>query len=844
MSAHPDVITPHRTVTQIIGKDGVPLTATFSSNLWHGAESRFADKSEGNKIKAFVTGKDYFADLLVSIKSASQEICMAGWQINWDALLAPGVRLYDALYAAAAANKGLQIYVMPWDDTQPVQTYALETKRALEDINDRLNSKQVHVLLSPSYASVNNRYFSHHQKQIIIDRTLAYVGGMDVCYGRYEDTEFRLKADWEKRMGMNRYNPCIESIGKLEEALTVDPDLMTGGLDHLPFTGKGWSSTATLHTDRLRQGGWQAKYAEAPSRDVVVNASALATNKVDLSTLEAYKQPRMPWNDVHCRIEGPAVNDLLRNFVGRWLIQDDKANLFAPVKSNAAECTQAKPGQAHIQVLRSAPQNHCAKEVAALKAHQPATAHPDLLAQEQALLKTLAEPRAPQKDIYTTMLRLIEKASHFIYIENQFFVGEMGQVQTTTPQLSAVGQFINRYGGKNQNSGGRTAARTDRNTQWQQYAAVIAERPQNGICQALVTRIRRAIMNKTRPRFHVYLTLPVHPEGCLNNATIAIQVFWTMQTLTFGSQSLLNGIRRSLKARELRDGGDTGYERVYADGNDEYESVDTERCFEYVTLLNLRTWDTTMNQRAVTEQIYVHSKLMIVDDLYALLGSANINDRSLLGERDSELAVLVMDGANSRADINGQGSQRPVRTFAHELRKDVWRKLFGLKSDPKLAAKELAKAVDEPGHPDSWKAIQKRAKQNAEIYEKAFPWVPRNWVKFGDKPKTMASILPTWDATADAPTVASWGEKGLLTSPMPFEPVFWEKGRYKQDELGALSEQVRGYIVALPYLWTGGEHLHFDFPTALVAENEPANSTGTAASTLAALNKRNGESNT
>jgi phospholipase D1/2 len=79
-----------------------------------------------------------------------------------------------------------------------------------------------------------------------------------------------------------------------------------------------------------------------------------------------------------------------------------------------------------------------------------------------------------------------------------------------------------------------------------------------------------------------------------------------------------------------------------------------------VTLPNLRNWQEVTGpdgktKRIVTEQVYAHTKLMIVDDLYALLGSANINDRSLLGSRDLELAVLMVDGATSRADVNGKG---------------------------------------------------------------------------------------------------------------------------------------------------------------------------------------------
>ena len=58
---------------------------------------------------------------------------------------------------------------------------------------------------------------------------------------------------------------------------------------------------------------------------------------------------------------------------------------------------------------------------------------------------------------------------------------------------------------------------------------------------------------------------------------------------------------------------------------------------------------TEINNCPVTSQIYVHSKLMIVDDSKMIIGSANINDRSLWQERDSELALLIED---DNLDVN------------------------------------------------------------------------------------------------------------------------------------------------------------------------------------------------
>lgn len=56
----------------------------------------------------------------------------------------------------------------------------------------------------------------------------------------------------------------------------------------------------------------------------------------------------------------------------------------------------------------------------------------------------------------------------------------------------------------------------------------------------------------------------------------------------------------------------------------------------------------------VSELLYIHDKLMIVDDRIVLMGSANINDRSQLGNRDSEIAMLVEDTEMVPSFMNGK----------------------------------------------------------------------------------------------------------------------------------------------------------------------------------------------
>ena len=64
---------------------------------------------------------------------------------------------------------------------------------------------------------------------------------------------------------------------------------------------------------------------------------------------------------------------------------------------------------------------------------------------------------------------------------------------------------------------------------------------------------------------------------------------------------------------------------------------------EYITLFSLRNWAKLRNDVLTTEQVYIHAKVCIVDDRLAIIGSANINERSQRGDRDSETAAVIRD---------------------------------------------------------------------------------------------------------------------------------------------------------------------------------------------------------
>ncbi|TAQ86673.1 hypothetical protein B7494_g4993 [Chlorociboria aeruginascens] len=107
------------------------------------------------------------------------------------------------------------------------------------------------------------------------------------------------------------------------------------------------------------------------------------------------------------------------------------------------------------------------------------------------------------------------------------------------------------------------------------------------------------------------------------------------------------------------------------------QGIDPE---DFVQFYSLRTWGRIGPKKMlVTEQLYIHAKVIIVDDRVALIGSANINERSMLGVRDSECAAVVRDTDMIESFMDGEPYL--VGRFAHTLRMRLMREHLGLDVD-------------------------------------------------------------------------------------------------------------------------------------------------------------------
>ncbi|CAB3404351.1 unnamed protein product [Caenorhabditis bovis] len=237
----------------------------------------------------------------------------------------------------------------------------------------------------------------------------------------------------------------------------------------------------------------------------------------------------------------------------------------------------------------------------------------------------------------------------------------------------------------------------------------------NEICKVIHDRIIRAY--KEKENYRVYIMIPLLPGfegdvGAAGGSSLQAVLHWTYLSLSQGPNSLIERLKL-----------------VIPDP------------FKYLHIGSLRTYD-RLGQKLVTELIYIHCKLLIVDDETVIIGSANINDRSQVGNRDSEVCCVYTDIVKESSMMDGKPYE--AGRFAKSLRLQCMKEHLGLLSDSRRKAVfEYDVSCDDPVADsffvDVW---QSTAKRNADIYEEVFRAYPTDNVETFEEFERWTSHMP------------------------------------------------------------------------------------------------------
>ncbi|KAL4233460.1 hypothetical protein ACF0H5_008141 [Mactra antiquata] len=347
--------------------------------------------------------------------------------------------------------------------------------------------------------------------------------------------------------------------------------------------------------------------------------------------IERDKTPRMPWHDIGAVVYGKAARDVARHFIQRW---------------NFCKTEKFKTDK-QFPILM--PKSYAKCEVSPAIKEITYACNTQIL---RSISGWSSGVSTVEKSIHEAYIDSIKNAKHYIYIENQFFISQVGD-QTPSNLV------------------------------------------RNSIAEALVERIVRAY--KENETFRVYVVLPLLPafEGEIGaNGGYAIQavLHWNYRSISKGD----NSVWAQLQSK-----------------------VDDPK--KYILFCGLRT-HAELAGKLVTELVYIHSKLMIVDDDTVIIGSANINDRSLLGTRDSEIAVIVED--SEKFPVTMAGKEHMAGRFASSLRRTLFREHLGIKEY------DFNIDLSDPVCDDFYKHIWlHQASINTTIYHKVFKCIPDDRLK-------------------------------------------------------------------------------------------------------------------
>mmetsp|Transcript_3912 Transcript_3912/g.8266 ORF Transcript_3912/g.8266 Transcript_3912/m.8266 type:complete len:861 (-) Transcript_3912:135-2717(-) len=426
--------------------------------------------------------------------------------------------------------------------------------------------------------------------------------------------------------------------------------------------------------------------------------------------------PRQPWHDIHSAVRGPECVQLALAFEERWTKQGDASELISrgrlgldnenTLQNEGGWCAQlsrsidSRVNSFDPSVNRVSNSFHRYEDKAPWKSIK----EKDIKSSkrfETAAATTISysrcldqkKGRLVDNSIHLSNIHHIRRAEHFIYIESQYFMGS--SFMWSKDRHVKCGNMI---------------------------AAEIAYK----ICEKIAAR----------EPFAVYILLPMWMEGIPEAKHLQGLLYYQRVTI----EAMYKLVDEALKAR-MANSSDYGLEvsdylNFYCLGTRETingsQATGTPEKEDELLLAKTRR-----------HQIYIHSKMMIVDDDVVLIGTANINQRSMDGCRDSEIMMTSWQ-------TNQLATKESIpKGDIHAFRLHIWASVTG----------QMDEAFRNPSSPECVKAMNKIANENWQKYigeetvdmeSHLLPFVlefeggeikPRRGLRDGNFTDTKASVL-------------------------------------------------------------------------------------------------------
>ncbi|SMN19300.1 similar to Saccharomyces cerevisiae YKR031C SPO14 Phospholipase D, catalyzes the hydrolysis of phosphatidylcholine, producing choline and phosphatidic acid [Maudiozyma saulgeensis] len=289
------------------------FTLMAKSTVWSRKNrfNSFAPVRQNAFCKLLVDGRDYFWSLSEALKRAQDVIYIHDWWLSPELYLRRPVDAHQEYridrMLRKCAERGVKIFIIVYRNVgATVGTDSLWTKHSMLGLHPN-----IHLIRSPNQWLQNTYFWAHHEKLCVIDNTIAFMGGTDLCFGRYDTPEHVLRDDYKD-------------------------------IKDQTFPGKDYSNARVCDFYEL--------------------------DKPFESMYDREEVPRMPWHDVQMMTVGEPARDMARHFIQRWnyLLREKRPSRPTPLLLPPSDFTKnelenspffqsLKPrSTCEVQVLRSA----------------------------------------------------------------------------------------------------------------------------------------------------------------------------------------------------------------------------------------------------------------------------------------------------------------------------------------------------------------------------------------------------------------------------------------------------------------------------------------------------------